>query len=256
MNRTTRSCTALLLTLAAATAINGCDDDPLVYQDDPDAAAAYQQLARDWLRWSQALPYTQSPIADDTGERCADGQTFDAWMLAGTFGGPTSRTCEIPADTPLFFPLVNRWIIPGLDPTDLPEDIPGFIEWVKEYFAWQRAHTCALTLVLDGQPLLGDTAEIDEELYVVVDEPFEVELNDDNWATEYGKQGGVYPLSFIDGHWALLEPLPPGDHTLEFSAVMCDGAEILFETSAEYELHVQSGGWGGWGGWGDDDDDQ
>lgn len=248
MNKLSRTCMASLLILT--TTLSGCDDDPLVHQDGPLKAAAYEQLAQDWLRWAMALPHTQSPIADPTGERCADGQTFDAWMLAGTYGGPATRECDIPAHTPLFFPLVNRWVIPGLDPTDLPEDIPGFIDWVKEYFAWQRSHTCSLTLVLDEEPLLADTEELDQELYVAVDEPFEVELNADNWATVYGKQGGLYPLSFIDGHWALLKPLPPGEHTLEFGAVMCDETGVLFETSAHYDLHVA--GW--FGGDGEDGD--
>lgn len=46
---------------------------------------------------------------------------------------------------------------------------------------------------------------------VAVLEPFDVCLNDDNGATTYGKQGGVYPYTFIDGHWALLAALDPGE---------------------------------------------
>lgn len=227
-----------LLTLAASSA-TGCDHDPLVHQDGPLGEAAYEELTRRWLEWAMALPHSQSPIADPTGALCASGQGDGVWMLAGTFGGAATRSCEIPAHTPLFFPLINRWIIPGLDPTDQPEDLPSYIEWVVEYFAANRAHTCSLTLILDGEPLLADLEELDEELYVAVVEPFPVELNADNWATQYGKQGGVYPNGFADGHYALLEPLWPGDHVLELGGATCyDDGSIAFETSVVYDLHV------------------
>lgn len=243
----------ILSTLLAlgATAVAGCNDEVLVLQENPAKEALYEELAQRWSRWAMALPYTQSPISDETGERCGMGQEDDVWMLAGTWGGPVVRSCEIPAHTPLFFPIINRWVIPGLDPSYEPADVPAFIAWVEGYFASNRAKTCQLALSLDGEPLLEDTAEIDEELYVAVEEPFEIELNDDNWATAYGKQGGTYSYSFVDGHWALLRPLPPGDHVLEFTGTTCnpDGS-VLFTTSAVYELHVD-----GWGHGHDDDDD-
>lgn len=226
------------LLVLGATAVAGCDDT-LVLQDTQAGAMAYEELSRRWLEWALAQPYTESAINDQTGERCAVSQDDRVWMLAGTHGGPVTRACDIPANTPLFFPLVNRWIMPGLDPSDQPEDLPGFIAWVESYFATQRSRACSLTLTLDGEPLLADMEEIDQELYVAVVEPFAVYLNDDNWATAYGKQGGVYPNTFIDGHWALLQPLPPGDHVLEFGGTTCRAnGTVQFTTSAVYELHV------------------
>jgi hypothetical protein len=233
------------LLVLGATAVAGCDGEALVLQDNPAAEEAYEELTRRWLVWAMAQPYTQSAINDQTGERCAVDQDHQVWMLAGTHGGPVTRSCDIPAQTPLFFPLINRWVMPGLDPSYEPADVPGFIAWVEGYFALQRSRTCSLTLTLDGEPLLADTEEIDQELYVAVQEPFEVELNDDNWATAYGKQGGLYSFVFIDGHYALLRPLPPGDHVLEFGGTTCNAAgAVLFTTSAVYELHVAGPGEG------------
>ena len=234
------------LLVLGATAVAGCDDDPLVLQDNPAGENAYEELSKRWLEWALAQPYTQSAINDQTGAQCAVGQDDKVWMLAGTHGGPVTRSCDIPFNTPLFFPLVNRWIMPGLDPTDMPEDVPGFIAWVESYFATQRSRACELHLTLDGEPLLADLEEIDQELYVAVTEPFDVYLNDDNWATAYGKQGGTYPLTFVDGHWALLKPLPPGDHLLEFGGTTCKASGgVQFMTSAVYELHVEEPGWFG-----------
>jgi hypothetical protein len=236
------------LLVLGATAMAGCDDT-LVLQDTPEGAMAYEELSRRWLEWALAQPYTQSAINDQTGERCAVNQGDEVWMLAGTHGGAVTRSCDIPANMPLFFPLLNRWIMPGLDPSYEPEDVPGFIAWVEEYFAWKRARVCSLTLTLDGEPLLADMEEIDQELYVAVTEPFDVYLDDDNWATAYGKQGGVYSYTFVDGHWALLAPLPPGDHVLELGGSTCQGqgdgigsgsgdGSVKFTTLAVYELHV------------------
>jgi hypothetical protein len=240
------------LLVLGVTAVAGCDDDPLVHQDNPAGEKAYEELSKRWLEWALAQPYTQSAINDQTGEKCDVDQDDKVWMLAGTHGGPVTRSCEIPFNTPLFFPLVNRWIMPGLDPTDMPDDVPGFIAWVESYFATQRSRACELHLTLDGEPLLADLEEIDQELYVAVTEPFDVYLNADNWATVYGKQEGVYPLTFIDGHWALLQPLPPGDHVLEFGGTTCNAAGgVQFMTSAVYELHVEEPGNGG----NDDEDD-
>jgi hypothetical protein len=232
------------LLVLGVTAVAGCDE-PLVFQDTPAGQKAYEELSRRWLEWALAQPYTQSAINDQTGEKCAVGQGGQVWMLAGTHGGSVTRSCDIPANTPLFFPLINRWIMPGLEPGYEPADVPGFIAWVENYFATQRSRACSLTLVLDGEPLLADMEEIDQELYVAVTEPFEVYLNDDNWATAYGKQGGVYPYTFVDGHWALLRPLPPGDHVLELGGTTCNAAGgVQFTTSAVYELHVAEPGEG------------
>ncbi|MCB9714921.1 MAG: hypothetical protein H6712_13725 [Myxococcales bacterium] len=242
--------------LLAVTVLAGCDHEVLVHQDEPATQSLYQELARSWVRWAMILPYSSSPIEDTTGELCDLGQELGpgphVWMLAGTSGGAVERECDIPAHTALFFPLINRWVVPGYDPTDLPEDIPAFIEWVGEYFAYARSTTCSLTLELDGEPLLADLEELDEELYVAVTEPFEATLNDDNWASAYGKQGGDYPLVFTDGHYALLRPLSPGEHTLMLGGARCDeeGA-VTWETSATYTLTVAGGGpGGGFGGFG------
>ncbi len=252
LDLTKKTILSTLLVLGAV-AVAGCDDEPLILQDNPAKEMAYQELSVRWLEWALAQPYTQSAINDQTGERCDVDQGELVWMLAGTHAGPVSRSCDIPAHTPLFFPLINRWIIPGLEPTYEPDDVPGFIEWVEGYFATKRDQTCSLTLILDGEPLLADTEELDEELYVAVAEPFDIFLNDDNWATQYGKLGGVYQYGFTDGHFALLRPLPPGDHVLEFGGATCnDAGEVTWETSAVYELHVAGHG----GGHGDEDEDE
>lgn len=227
-----------LLAVAIICTLTACDD-PVVIQADDSTRELYEAQAQKWTRWALGQPHsTSSPIADGTGEHCDVGQSGKVWYLAGTFGGAAERSCTIPHNRHLFFPLVNRW---GINPGTSVDDEAAqteFIDFFVGYFAENREATCALTLRLDGEDLLGtDLEELDELLYVDVLDPFEVEINADNWATEFGFEGGITP-TLTDGHFALLRPLDPGEHVLEIGGAVCDGEEISFETSVVYELEV------------------
>jgi hypothetical protein len=229
---------ALALALTAISTLTGCDD-PVVMQTNHAARAAYEEQAQEWTQWALGQPQsTESPIADETGAMCGNDQSGKVWYLAGTFSGPVERSCTIPAKRYLFFPLVNRWIInpPGYDFWESDE---AYLEFAEEWFADHRARTCSITLRLDGEDLLGDDLEeLDDLLYVDVIDPFIVDINADNWATEFGFLGGDTP-TVTDGHFALLRPLDEGEHVLEFGASICDGKAIEFETLATYNLTVE-----------------
>lgn len=227
---------ALVTTLLLAT---GCDPGPVILQDTEPGEMAYRELSQQWVQWAMALPFSTGPITDATGASCDLDQSGKVWFLAGTTGGPAERSCTIPRNKALFFPLINRWIVPPDDTADTPEEMAEYLGWAEPYFDEYRLYTCELTLRLDGEDMLGDTEVLDEELYVKILDPFEIELNDDNWATQYGKPGGTYSYVLMDGHYALLPPLEPGDHVLEFGGTICDETQVYFETFATYELHVE-----------------
>lgn len=224
---------ALIIMIAT---VGACDEDPLVHQDDAATRAIYAQKARAWTRWALEQPWSTGPVLDPDGSACASEQHGNTWFLAGTNGGPVVRECTIPAGKALFFPLVNYWLSP---PADYYEMYPEqeWIDYATELFAEKRASTCELTLRIDGQDLLPDLETMDEELYVIVLEPFSVVLGEDSWATKYGGLPGARE-TFVHGHWALLEPLPPGDYTLELGGELCNDAGG-FSTSATYTLHVE-----------------
>jgi hypothetical protein len=220
-------------------ALAGCDEQ-VVTQTSKAARAAYEDQAQLWNQWALGQPHsTDSPIADPTGAMCANDQSGKVWYLAGTFGGPVERSCTIPPHRHLFFPLLNRWVInPGTDVEDEAAQAE-LIEFATGYFAANREATCALTLRLDGEDLLGDDIEeLDDLLYTDVLDPFLVDIDPDNWATQYGFEGGPTPM-VTDGHFALLRPLAPGEHTLEFGGTVCDGDAVDFETFATYTLTVE-----------------
>jgi hypothetical protein len=220
--------------------VTACDhDEQVVEQSNKHRRHVYEQQVEEWTKWALAQPHsTASPIADETGEFCNVDQSGDVFRLAGTFGGPVERTCTIPADKHLFFPLVNRWCInpEGEDGWGSEE---AFQEFLHEYYPWNREHTCSLTLRLDGVDLVSDDlAELDEALYVDVYDSFIADINPDNWATAYGFEGGPTETA-ADGHFALLRPLEPGEHVLEFGGAICDEGAVDFETSAVYYLTVE-----------------
>ena len=227
-----------ILTLAGLSLASGCDDEPVVLQDSEVAEHAYQELAQKWVQWASAAPYSTGPIMDPTGAQCAFDQHGKVWFLAGTWGGAVERTCAIPANKALFFPLVNRWVLDIDDPIDDEAAMDELVTFAEGYFASQRASVCALTLRLDGEDLLGDMETLDEELFVQQLDPFVIEVNDDNWATQYGLEGGPYP-AVTGGHYALLRPLEPGEHTLELGGATCNaGGTPTFQVSAVYHLTV------------------
>ncbi len=233
----------LFTTLATTTLLPlaGCDTvGPLVLQTHEHTQRAYAELAKGWLQWVMALPWSTGPLTDTTGERCGMGQQGPVFFLVGTNGGPAVRECDVPADKALYFPLINGWVIPDDQYVDEPDELDSYLSWAPGYFDSGREHTCELHLRIDGEDILPDTAAIDAELYVRVLEPFEVELNADNWATQWGKLPGVRHYALTDGHFALLQPLEPGDHVLEFGGSVCDDQGVTtFQTSAVYTLHVE-----------------
>ncbi|MFO7566315.1 MAG: hypothetical protein R6X02_26970 [Enhygromyxa sp.] len=204
-----------------AAAENDDDDDDLQTLD-----AKASARAGEWWQWSLAFAVDENPILDPDGRFCELGQDHEVWYLAGTFGGSVTRSCTVPADAPLFFPLLN-WIYlasPGekINHRQMLDALDPGVE-----------QTCALHLLVDGQPIVDDLFS----LRLTTKQGFDVELPANNLA---GRDPGVYGPAAADGFYALLEPLEPGEHLVEFGGAVCDeqGA-ILFESSATYMLTVE-----------------
>jgi hypothetical protein len=188
------------------------------------------ELAIGWMRWGWGLPDVGGPIADPTGEACALGQEGDVWYLAGTAGVPVVRECDVPAGKQLFFPLINYM---NVFPPEYFPDLASIEAVLPDGVAWYdnvRANICDLTLRIDGQEVRPGLDELDEDFYIRVMDPFEIELHEDHWS------GGAVMPAVGHGYYALVNPLPPGDHVIEFGGVDCEF--YMFETSATYLLHI------------------
>jgi hypothetical protein len=227
--------TRAFLVLAAAAAITGCDLDGLITADSRPGTGWYAKHAKRWMKWVMEQPWSTGPVTDTTGAACASGQSGKVWYLAGTSSGTAERTCEVPANKALFFPLVNSWVVAPPELVDTPEEEADALAFVAGYFASNRAATCALTLTVDGETFFDTLEEHDEALWTSIEDPFTIDLDDDNFA---GAPGGTRDFTVVAGHWALLTPLPPGEHTIVLGGTRCDGEDILFDTQVTYNLIV------------------
>lgn len=212
---------------------------PLIAQTSPLVKSVYAAESKAWLRWAMGLPFSTGPITDQTGAACAQGQSGPVWYLAGTNGGDVTRSCTIPHDKLIFIPLINHWIIPTADSVAAPSDMADYLDFANFWIPDRRAHTCQLSIELDGAPLLHSQEQLDKKLWTQVLSPFAVQVNDDNFGAAWGRPGGLSPAATIGGHYALLRPLSHGNHTLRIAGATCeDDGTVAFETSALYHLTV------------------
>jgi hypothetical protein len=154
-----------------------------------------------WWTWALASPEERNPVADPTGQFCAEDQPKDVWFFAGTFGGKTTRTCEVPADRPLAGPAVNLY---SANTTDC-----------KKFMAAVKG-----SVTLDGQVV--ELRRID---------PVEVRFDaaKDN---AIGERSGRIAAQAC-GLWAWIPPLRQGEHELRI-----EGESADFSTSVTYRLKV------------------
>ena len=132
-----------------------------------DGQGKYANLTAVWWEWVYAQPAMNVggtntyPLLDSTGAYAAVGQENGIgpgnkyFFLAGTFGGPATRTVTVPAGKTLFFPVINS----ELD--NLPfvgSDTPPTNYTVPELRAMAKAYVDAtipdsLYAKLDGVPV-------------------------------------------------------------------------------------------------------
>ena len=98
-----------------------------------------------WWQWAFSFNRAESPVSDQTGERCHWQQKGGVWFLAGTYGTKrTERACTVPAGKILFFPLINYVVYP---PSGSPEECTRMKQSAAEY----TDNPSALVLEIDGQ---------------------------------------------------------------------------------------------------------
>lgn len=206
LRRTSATAAALAAVAFAATACGGARD---ITED------KLAVLQNEWWEWVMSSPVDRHPLTDTTGEFCAEAQPDDIWFLAGTFGdsaGTVTRTCEIPADLPVFLPAVSILSAgPGVFESSPGAPVQGCLE-VKGQLSG--------TITLDGEPLV-------------------LEREDGSQINANGVMGNplTHDLSGVTGAgcglWARIEPLTEGSHTLEVR-----GEAPGFATAVDYVLTV------------------
>ena len=195
---------ALLLAGCAATPSGTAPSQTAPTSTAPDGAEpSNADLQAKWWTWALSSPEERNPVADPTGQFCAENPPKDVWFLAGTFGGAAQRTCEVPAGRPVAAPAVNRY-------SSNTSDCKSFMTEAKG------------SMTLDGQVV--ELRRID---------PVEItfQVAKDNAA---GESAGR-KVAQACGLWAWLPPLLPGEHELKI-----EGESGDFSTSVVYQLKVDA----------------
>ena len=163
-----------------------------------------------WWKWANSFERKDSPISDQTGELCGSRQGGSLWFLAGTYGTHrTIRTCKIPKQKYLFFPLINYLVTPRVSHSSSCESVTNTAAGITD-------NPSALVLDLDGKQVK------DLVPYRQATECFETQ-------SLKNRKVWVYP-SAANGYYVMLRPLSPGKHTLNFGGILPDMMQAVTYT--------------------------
>jgi hypothetical protein len=187
-------------------------------------------LTAEWWQWALSIPTGVNPLVDTTGSNCMVGQHGGVWFLAGVvFGGTAERTCSVPDDKFLFFPVANGVTFNSPNVCQDSNDIS--VPTLRQMSAASLAGITRVSAEFDGNSL-RNVRRIRSDI-------FAVSLPEDNIfdnACPSGVPAGVYSPSVDDGFYVLLPPLDPGPHILHFRAV---NREPQFTQDVTYHLNIQ-----------------
>jgi len=207
----------LLVAILAFTTI------PLLASDDGIAppgskplGISYAQWGAAWWQWMFSLPQTGHPLLSSGPVDCSYGQIPQVWFLVGSLSsGTTTRSCNVPAGTWLFLPVLNAWadnvaVVP-------PVTVDQLKQWAAYYAEASELHAS-----IDGVPVNGLVG------YRAAYAPFGYTVPAiDNMVQYFGAQvpGKDWPVTYIlpaasDGYWLMLQPLPLGNHVINFGGTV------------------------------------
>lgn len=154
-----------------------------------------------WWEWAFSFPQELSPVADTTGQFCTGNQRGGVWFLAGTYGTKRAiRTCHVPSGKYLFFPMINYVAFPSISGQ-------GQCMHYMSLAAKITNDPSALVLAVDGVRMEGMTAHRQAS-------PACFDLG-----AKAMPSRSLSPAA-SNGYYAMLKPLSPGRHTVEFGGAL------------------------------------
>jgi hypothetical protein len=180
-----------------------------------EATAEQKRLQHEWWQWVMAIPSSDSPVYDKTGNRCGIGQRGDVWFLAGSTGGKVTRKCTVPQGISLLVPVVNNFCFPDASYTD-PACTSDTIAFIDSFT------TGTYSLQVNG------TEVTPTRVTDMSDFTFTVGSNGFG-----GVKPGMYRATVADGYWAVVPPLALGANVIR---IVAQGP--LFSLDVTYNLDV------------------
>jgi len=144
--------------------------------------------------------------------------------LAGTTGdtNTATRSCTIKTGSSILVPLIN------VECSELEDKLDTFAK-LSECASNFADDFTDLSLVIDGRQV-GGLTDLRVQTNLFTFESVEGNI--------FGRPAISSTISVSDGYWALIRPLPPGEHTISFGGSYPPGD---FTTQTTYNLTVQPG---------------
>jgi hypothetical protein len=200
---------------AAVPASAAAPASPLLGPDEQVGWVTQGEWSRRWWEWALSFEDDISPVADRTGAQCGNRQSGDVFFLAGTYGtARTVRTCRVPADNYLFFPLINYVVMPSGGAVRSCMEISGTAARVTE-----------------GVEML--VLEVDGVRYDHLQRHRQVSPECFNAWARHPSGARLFPAA-SNGYYVMLKPLPRGRHTINFG-----GALPRMSQAVSYTLIVE-----------------
>jgi hypothetical protein len=189
---------------------------------------SYFDHIKNFWKWILAIPAKDNPFNDNTGERCALGQSnlsSSVFYLAPNGGGHSERTCKVPVGKGLMIPVMHvetsEFESPGASPQELSDAAKK-----------DQDKTNSLYLKIDDKEyMMNDLIK-----YRTRTEPFQTTWPD---KAIFGIERGGNSTIVADGWYIITEPLAKGNHTIYFkSSLLPDpttGAEG-YATDIKYNI--------------------
>lgn len=196
-----KACLLIILALAAAGSAYAANPSPVLQPNFKLDGLSAADLSAEWWEWAMSSPDEINPVRDRSGAHCGTGQQGKVWFLAGGFGSSLiRRSCTIPADKYIFFPLINMAYWP------MTENDGYTCEMAQENAALNNQTAIDLFVKVDGQAVQNP-----KQYRARTSKCFDIYAR----IPEIYKPYKAYP-SASDGYWIMLKPLPPGKHTIKF----------------------------------------
>jgi len=203
-----------VLTVSAATAGNS-EELSVVAPGTSVEGSSQADWSKLWWQWAASFGRGDNPVADGTGEMCHLKQSGKVWFLAGTYSQEkTVRTCRVPKNQFLFFPLINTVVVPNGE-TELTCD------QARKTAQDNTANPAALRLEIDGRKV----KDLKKHRQATV-ECFDA-------GTNRRPAQKIFPAA-ANGYYVMLKPLAPGKHTINFGGQFANATQDI-----EYTLIVE-----------------
>jgi hypothetical protein len=196
---------------------------------------SYEQWAVEWWEWAYETPIENNPQYNSVG--CVSSQKGDVWFLHGNFfrTNDTVRTCNLPANTALFFPISN------ISYSSFQKDAKE--TKTKESFLnlFQcKQSTDQVEAMIDG------VAVPSMKSYFVAPHFFNAVKDVDHINAAEGYGDVKWKTSVDTGYYLFLYPLTSGPHTISWNAnTTCmvnwpgqDSYPLVNQQSMVYNINV------------------